>query len=270
MTGRGESTLIDTHCHLDAEAFASEPVSAVLGRAADAGVARIVTIGIDLPSSRRAVAIAEANTTVYATVGVDPTHLEGFDERAVAEIESLAGSGRVVAIGEIGLDYYWDRAPRAAQEQAFRSQLDLAGRLGLPVVIHNREAHADTVRVLTEWASTDPLPGPLGVLHCYSGDLPMAERLVELGFLVSLAGNVTYRSAHALHEVAAELAEEALVLETDAPYLSPQAHRGRRNEPAHLPRTAERVAELRGCSPAYVAAFTSRNAERLFRLGDAA
>ena len=204
---------MDTHCHLDAAAFAGEPVGDILARAAAAGVTRLVTIGTDLATSAAAVGLAEAHPAVWASVGVDPNDCADLDEDGLERLEELAGSERVVAIGEIGLDYYWNRAPAEVQQAAFRAQLALAERLDLPVVIHSRDALDDTEAILAEWvAGRAAAERPPGVMHCYSGDLPRARRLVELGFLISLAGVVTYKNAAATHEVARALPASALVL----------------------------------------------------------
>lgn len=261
--------LVDTHCHLDAAQFASEPPEAILARAAEAGVGRLVSIGTELATSRAAVALAERLAPVYATVGVDPNDAAGFDPAALAALEALATSPKAVAIGEIGLDYHWDRVARDEQARVFRLQLDLARRQGLPVVIHSRDADADCAAILLDWAAAAQAAGayagrPVGVMHCYAGDLPLAERLVDAGFLISLAGVVTYKNAERARAVAAGLPASALVLETDAPYLSPQPFRGQRNEPAHLRATAERVAALRGMTLETLARATTANAARLF------
>jgi TatD DNase family protein len=261
-----EPVLVDTHCHLDAAQFASEPVASVVARAVAAGVTRMVTIGTDLATSAAALRLAEAQPQVWATVGVDPNDCAGFDATALDRLAALAASPRVVAVGEIGLDYYWNRAPRATQLEAFEAQLALAEALDLPVVIHSRDALDDTEAVLAAWAAARPRQGrPVGVLHCYSGDLARAERLVMAGFLVSLAGVVTYRNAGQSQAVAAGLPLEALVLETDAPYLAPHPHRGARNEPANVRPIAAHVAALRGTDLATVAVATTANAARLFR-----
>ena len=171
-----------------------------------------------------------------------------------------------MAIGEIGLDYHWNRSPRDEQLQAFEAQLELARSMGLPVVIHNRDAHDDTMAVLQNWAADASWPDrPIGVMHCYSGDVAMAERLMAAGFLISLAGNVTFPKAVELHEVAKALPLDKLVLETDAPYLAPQPRRGKRNEPAHVRMTAEFVADLRGEPLEEIGRVTSHNAASSFR-----
>jgi TatD DNase family protein len=260
-----DAVLVDTHCHLDAAQFAGDPVAALVARAAAAGVTRLVTVGTDLITSAAAVRLAESHPNVWATVGVDPNDCADFDAAAGARLAALAASPRVVAVGEIGLDYYWNRAPREVQQAAFRAQLALADELGLPVVIHSRAALDDTEAVLVEWAARRRDGRPAGVLHCYSGDLARAERLVAAGFLVSLAGVVTYRNAGQTQEVATGLPLGALVLETDAPYLAPHPHRGARNEPANVRPIAEHVAVLRGTDLAVVAAATTANAARLFR-----
>jgi len=256
--------LVDTHCHLDAPQFADAPTADLLARAAQAGVGRVVTIGTDLATSEAALDLARAHDGLWATVGIDPNDAAGVDEAALRRLEALAAAPEVVAIGEIGLDYHWLRSGREVQLAAFRAQLDLAAALGLPVVVHDRDAHADTTDVLLGWAAGRPAGRPRGVMHCFSGDLAMARALVAAGFLVSLAGVVTFPSAAATREVAAGLPAGALVLETDAPWLAPHPRRGERNEPANVRLVAERVALLRGEPLAAVAAQTSANAVRLF------
>lgn len=271
--GANESTrsinvsLVDTHCHLDADRFEDEPVAALLSRAHKAGVERVVTIATDLESSRRAVRLATFNRGVWATVGVDPNDLENWTADVPAMLEGFAAAPRVVAIGEIGLDYHWMRSPRETQIKAFEAQLVLAERLGLPVVIHSRDADLDMESILRTWsASHPPVDRPLGVMHCYGGDAFLAERLVEAGFLISLCGTVTFKNNLEGQEVARRVPDSALVLETDAPFLAPHPFRGTPNEPAHVRIIAERVAEIRQTSLEAVAAFTSANAERLFGL----
>jgi TatD DNase family protein len=257
--------LVDTHCHLDARQFAGEPVEAILGRARQADVRRVVTIGTELATSRAAVELAASHAGVSAAVGVDPNDAAGFGASSLAELRELAAEPGVVAIGEIGLDYYWDRVPRDEQRRAFEAQLALADELELPVVIHSRDAGADTESILMDWARTAAGRRPLGVLHCFSGTPESAGRLAEAGFLVSFAGNVTYKNATELQAAAAQLPLDAIVLETDAPYLAPVPHRGTRNEPARVRDVAAFVAELRRVTVQVVAAATTANAERLFR-----
>jgi TatD DNase family protein len=258
--------LVDTHCHLDARQFEGEPTEAILARAVEAGVAWVVTIGTDEASSARAADLARAHAAVYATVGVDPSEAGGWVPDRLEAVRSLAASARVVAIGEIGLDYYWDKAPRDVQRRAFADQLDLAAELDLPVVIHSREAAADTEAMLLDWvAAAGRADGrPAGVMHCFSGTAEAAERLAGAGFMISFAGNVTYANAVELQRACAVVPGEALVLETDSPYLAPRAHRGQRNEPARIAEIAAFVAGVRAEPLADLAAATTRNATRLF------
>ncbi len=260
--------LVDTHAHLDFSKF-EEDRQAVLTRAWEAGLGAIVTIGVDLPSSQRAVALAEAYEGVYATVGMHPHDAKKLDGEVLARFRELGRHEKVVAVGEIGLDFYRDLSPRDVQQRAFQAQLAWAGRLGKPVVIHDREAHETLMEVLVEWAEEQwgsPLEGRLGVLHTFSGDLAMAELAVELGFYISIAGPVTYQNAGQLPEVVRTLPLERLLVETDAPFLAPHPHRGRRNEPAYVRLVAERIAALRGVPWAEVAEATTTNAQHLFGL----
>lgn len=268
----GSPFLIDTHCHLDAAQFADEPVGDILARAAAAGVGRMVTIGTDLATSRAAVGLAQVHDVVFATVGVDPNEAAGYGPATRAELCALAANPKVLAIGEIGLDYHWMVSPPEQQAEVFRDQLALAGELGLPVVIHCREAHEDAEPILRAWAAERYAAGwsatrPVGVMHCYSGDLDEALRLHMAGLLISLAGPVTYKNAALTREVAIGLPLEALVMETDAPYLAPAPRRGERNEPAFVRHTAEFVASLRGMGLADLAAATTANAARIFAGG---
>lgn len=259
--------LVDTHCHLDAPQLADDGPATVIARAHAAGVTRMVTIGTDLATSRAAVSLAAAHAAdgVWATVGIDPNDLDGWNAASPAALAELAASPRVVAVGEIGLDYHWLRSAPDAQRAAFVAQLAVARAAGLPVVVHSRDADEDTAAILLEWAAGAPdASRPLGVMHCFAGDVGLAKRYVAAGFVISLAGTVTYPSAHRTREVARWLPSDAYVLETDCPYLAPAPYRGQRNEPAYLRATATFVAELRGQSLAEVAADTSGAAARLF------
>ncbi len=258
--------LVDSHCHLDASDCGAASLEALLARASAARVERVVTVGVDLESSRGAVAIAERHEAVWAAVGVAPNDLDGYDDATLAALEQLAGHPKVVAIGEIGLDYHWHPETAARQKRVFAEQLALAREVGRPVIIHSREAEDDTRALLLPWAASRPLPSPpYGVLHCFSSELALAQEYVHAGFLISISGVVTFPRAHRLHAVARELDLEALALETDAPYLAPQAHRGGRNEPAFLLETARHVAALRGVELPVLARATSDNCRRLFR-----
>lgn len=250
--------LTDTHAHLDRHEFEGE-IDAILQAAREAGVSRIVTIGIDNGTSRAAVALAEKHAFVSATVGVHPHDAAGSIDWE--ELGRLARHERVVGIGECGLDYYRDLSPRDAQEAAFRRQIALAEAVGKPLVIHCREAHADVTRILREGS---PRPRR-GVMHCFSGDVAQAGTYRGMGFVISLAGPVTYPNAPKLKEVARAVPLCELVVETDCPWLAPQARRGKRNEPAYVRHTAAEVARLRGVSLEEVARETSSTAARLFR-----
>ncbi len=258
-------TWIDTHAHLDDARFAADR-PAVLARARAAGVAHILTIGVDLPTSRAAVALAREYPTVWAVVGIQPNHAAEAAAGDFAEIEALAADPRVVAVGETGLDRYWDRAPFALQQEYFGRHLELARRVGKPVVIHCRQAEADVATALEAAASEY---GPVrGVMHSFSGDLDTARRCLAAGLHVSFAGMVTYKSAADLRGVAAVVPPDRLLVETDCPYLAPVPHRGQRNEPAFVADTGACVAAARGDTVEAVAAATTRNAHGLFGLGE--
>ena len=253
--------LFDTHAHLHFPEFAGD-LDAVLERARVAGVRRILTIGTDVPTSRAAAALAVREPDVWAAVGIHPHEAADADEAALAEIERLASGPRVVAIGETGLDFFRNLAPREAQERALRSQLALARRTRKPVLIHCRDAHEETLSIL----GAADVSEHGGIMHCFSGDVGIARRCLDLGLLLSLAGPVTYPKPGALPEVAKFVPADRLVVETDCPFLPPQSYRGKRNEPAYLAITAARVAELRGEPLADLAARMSENARSLLRL----
>jgi TatD DNase family protein len=253
--------LFDTHAHLHVPEFAGD-LPAVLERARAAGVQRLVTIGTDVATTTAALALAARCDGVWATAGIHPHDAAEADETAFAEIERLAGDPRVVAVGEIGLDFFRNLSPREAQERTFRRLLGLARRLGKPAVMHCRDAHPETLAILEE----ERVGEVGGVMHCFSGDVPIARRCLDLGLVISLAGPVTYPNARALPEVARFVPGDRLVVETDCPFLPPQAHRGRRNEPAYLALTAARVAELRGEPLATLGPQMSATAQRLFRV----
>ena len=253
-----EPILIDTHAHLHLEQFAADR-GAVFERATAAGVGRIIEIGFDLVSSRAAVALAAAHAQVYAVVGIQPHYAQEADDAWLAEIRQLAAAPKVVAIGEIGLDYYWDKAPHADQERLFRTQLALARELALPVVIHSREAQADTLRILDAAARGQP-----GVMHSFSGDLAYAQACMEIGFMLSFSGPVTFSKATALHEVVRQVPLDRILTETDSPFLAPHPHRGKRSEPRYVKLVVEQIAALRDTPLDTLAAAVWANAERVF------
>jgi TatD DNase family protein len=260
MTG-GPPELFDTHAHLHLPEFETD-FDAMMGRARAAGVRGIVTIGTDVETSRAALAIAEHDSDVWATVGLHPHDADAGDEGLFEELERLARSPRVVAIGEMGLDFFRNLSPRPAQEAAFRRQIVLARALGKPAVLHCRDAHAETLAILAEERVGDVG----GIMHCFSGDVEIARRCLDLGLLISLAGPVTYPNARALPAVARFVPADRLVVETDCPFLPPQPYRGKRNEPAYVTITAARVAELRGERVEALAPRLTDNARRVFRL----
>jgi len=253
---------IDTHAHLEMEAFDTDR-DEVLKRAAEAGVSVIVTVGTTLADCEKAVALTELYPPLYAAVGIHPHEVKGIDAGTYDALRLLARRDKVVAIGEVGLDFFYNLSPREVQLRQFVEQLDLAEELDMPVIIHDREAHAETLGILR------PRKGRLrGVLHCFSGDQAMARECLEMGFHLSVAGPVTYRRADRLREVAREIPLERLLIETDAPYLAPQPYRGKRNEPAYVVETAGCLAEILGLPVGELKRLTAANARRLFGIGE--
>lgn len=260
VPGHG-AELIDTHCHLDMSAYEAD-CEAVLGRAREAGVTRIISVGIDLASSAKAIALAEHYQGVYATVGVHPHNVAELSEGDYAELRVLCRHPKVVAYGEIGLDYVKNYAPVSVQKEHFARQVVLAKELHLPLVIHDREAHEEIMEMLEGAA---PFPAG-GVMHCFSGDVTFARRVLALGFYISIPGVVTFAKAEMLQEAVREIPLGSLLLETDGPFLAPVPQRGKRNEPRLLLYTAQKVAELKGLSLEEVAGQTTMNAAQLFGL----
>lgn len=256
--------LIDTHAHLFDDRFAAD-LPAVLKRAEEAGVERTICIGIDRASCLASVRLANAHPLLVAAVGIQPNHVAEAEAGDWDEVVRLAESEpRVVAIGETGLDRYWDRAPFPQQEDYFARHVDLARRLGKPFVIHCREAEADVVRVLRDEFDRH---GPVrAVMHSFSGDLATAQACLAMGLYVSFAGMLTYKTAQELRNVAAEVPLDRLLVETDCPYLSPVPHRGKRNEPGFVVHTAACLAEVKAVSPSAIADHTTRNGRTLFGL----
>jgi TatD DNase family protein len=258
--------LFDSHGHLQLPAFDRDR-EGVLERARAAGVTGNVVVGIDGDSSRRAVALAARHSDVYAAVGFHPHEAKSLDEQALRLLRELARAPGVVAIGEIGLDFYRNLSPREAQERAFREQLALAAELGLPVIIHSRQAEGETLEIVERWARHNDSPRrPPGVLHCFAGSAATAERYMHMGFFISVAGNVTYRNAGDLRSVVAGVPLERLMVETDCPFLAPQSRRGKRSEPADVAETARAVADAKGIPYGEVARATTENARLLFRI----
>jgi TatD DNase family protein len=253
--------LIDTHCHLDMEAFEGD-IDAVLNRAADANIAYIINIGSDRDGNIKGLEIAKKYPNVYSSAGIHPHDAKTFDEALHSEIKRWVKELKVVAVGEIGLDYHYMHSSKEAQIEAFKKQIALARDSGLPVIIHSRDAQDDTMSILRQEAS-----GIAGVLHCFSGDMKTAEEAMKFGFYISIAGPVTFKKADRLREVAKNIPDERLLIETDAPYLSPEPMRGKRNEPSFLKYTAEAIAKIRGVTLEDIARITTLNAKSLFKIG---
>ena len=251
--------VIDTHCHLDMIS-SGEDIDAIISRAAASGVSRIITIGIDLESSKKAIEIAEKYDDVFATVGIHPHNVEQLKDSSYDELEKLCDNSKVVAYGEIGLDFVKQYAPQDIQLEHYARQVALAKKKGLPLVIHDREAHDKILQILKREAPF----AAAGVMHCFSGDLHLANQVLDLGFLISLPGVVTFNKANTLHEVAQKIPLEKLILETDAPFLAPEPYRGRTNLPEYILYTAKKVADLRGITVGEVASTTTDNAQKLF------
>jgi TatD DNase family protein len=250
--------LIDSHAHIQLDRFDADR-EAVLERAQEAGVHAILVIGFDLETSRGAIELAEKYDQIYATVGMHPHDARDLDDETVRIFRDLTTHPKVVALGEMGLDYYRDLSPRPVQQEAFERQLDLAEELNLPIVIHNREAYHDILPIL------GARRGKIrGVMHCFSGDVEIMHQSLTLGFYIGIGGPVTYRRSDALQGVAREVPADALLVETDCPWLAPQFRRGKRNEPAYVRATAEKIAGLRGISLEAIGEMTTQNFEDLF------
>lgn len=253
--------IFDTHAHYDDSRFDGDR-DAVLAALPEAGVELVLDPGCDLPSSRAAAALAERYSHVYAAAGIHPENCAGFQDADLAALRQLLAQPKVAAIGEIGLDYYWaENPPRDFQQMVFRKQLALAEELDLPVIVHDREAHGDSLSIIREF------PAVTGVFHCFSGSPEMAEELLKRGWYLGFDGPITYKNARRAPEVAAITPLERMVVETDAPYLSPVPVRGRRNDSRYLPHVIAKLAEWKGVTPEEMTRITCENGKRLFRLG---
>ena len=256
---RPATGLIDTHAHLNDPKFTSD-LDEVVSRARDAGLDRIVVCGYDLPSSRAAIDIAARFEGVFATVGIHPHDAKSVSREAMGELGELSRAPKVIAIGETGLDFHYDFSPRPAQIEAFEAHIELAERVGLPVVIHSRESNDQALEVIESSAAN--IAGC--VFHCFSGDEEFARRVVDAGFYIGIDGPITFGSSEKLRQVVQGAPLERLLIETDSPYLAPVPHRGKRNEPGYLVHIAEEVARIRGLAVEDIARITSENARRLF------
>ncbi|ABO48616.1 hydrolase, TatD family [Desulforamulus reducens MI-1] len=252
--------LIDSHAHLDNERFLEDQAE-VIARCKEKLTA-VINVGYDLASSRRSLELAETYPFIYAAVGVHPHDAKEASGNYLHQIKEMAGHPRVVAIGEIGLDYYYDLSPRETQQRVFREQLRLAKELNKPYIIHNRDAHADIMQILREEA---PYPAG-GVMHCFSASWEIAQECIKLGLYVSLAGPVTFSNAGKLKDIARQVPVDYLLVETDCPYLTPVPHRGKRNEPVYVQHVVDHVAKLRNMAAEELSQITAENTCRLFNL----
>ncbi|WP_379971438.1 TatD family hydrolase [Ectobacillus sp. sgz5001026] len=251
--------LFDTHAHLNDEQYA-EDVEQVIENAREAGVTNLVVVGFDQVTIPKAIQLAENYDFIYAAVGWHPVDAIDMTPEHLQWIEQLAAHPKVVALGEMGLDYHWDKSPKDVQQEVFRQQIRLARKVRLPIIIHTRDAIEDTVTILKEEHAEDVG----GIMHCFSGSVETAKICVDMNFLISLGGPVTFKNAKKPKEVAAEIPIEKLLIETDCPYLAPHPYRGKRNEPAYVKRVAEEIALLKGLTYEDVALITSENAKRFF------
>jgi len=260
-------SIVDTHAHLDSSAFDRDR-DEVIARARDAGVNTIITVGVGLDSSKDAIALAERHAGVFAAAGFHPHGAAAVKKTDIADLGEIAGHRGVVAIGEAGLDFYRNLSPREAQLQALKWQLDLAVELNLPAILHCRQAEKEMLNLLRDW--TERYKGRhrqhRGVIHCFMGDIHAAQQYLDMGFYLSLGAYIGYPASASAHDVIRGIPQDRLLVETDCPFLSPQSHRGKRNEPAYLPLTVELLARIREVSPEGIARETTRNAQHLFRL----
>jgi TatD DNase family protein len=257
--GQTRSMLIDTHAHLQLPHFKTD-IEKVLGRARKVGVECIVNVGFDLEGTRQAIELAKTHEGLYATVGIHPHNATELNDKVLETLRNLSRDTKVVAIGEIGLDYYRNLSPKHVQRKAFETQMELAEKLELPVVIHNRDAHADIIEVVSRFSKMK------GIMHCFSGSSELAKQCMRLGFFISFAGPVTYQKSQRLQDIASWIELERVLVETDCPWLSPEEVRGKRNEPANLVYTVRKIARLRGVSFHTVAEATTVNARKLLQL----
>lgn len=260
---RREKMFIDTHVHLNADQY-EEDVVEVIDRALEAGVSKMVVVGFDRKTIEKAMALAEAYSFIYAVVGWHPVDAIDCTVEDLKWIESLAAHPKVVGIGETGLDYYWDKSPKDVQQEVFRKQIRLAKKVDLPIIIHNRDATADVVRILEE----EEAKTVGGIMHCFGGSVEVATQCIEMNFLISLGGPVTFKNAKAPKRVAAEIPLEKLLIETDAPYLTPHPHRGKRNEPFYVTLVADEIARIKELPIEEVASITTANALKLFQIDE--
>ncbi|WP_456277153.1 TatD family hydrolase [Bacillus sp. AK128] len=253
--------LFDTHVHLNADQF-NDDLEEVIERAQQQGVRKMVVVGFDRPTIKKAIELAETYSFIYASVGWHPVDAIDMTDEDLQWIEELSFHPKVVAIGEMGLDYHWDKSPKDIQKEVFRKQIQLARRVKLPIIIHNREATQDIVDILKEENAAEVG----GIMHCYSGSLEVAKECIDMNFYISFGGPVTFKNAKKPKEVAKELPLENLLIETDCPYLAPHPYRGKRNEPSYVALVAQEIAELKGLTYEEVVQKTYDNARQIFNI----
>ena len=251
--------LFDTHAHMNDPAFDQDREEMILSLK-EKGTGFVMNVGCCLESSKDCIALAEAYPFVYASVGSHPDSADEVNEEVIENYRRMAQHEKVLAIGEIGLDYYYETVPREIQQKAFRMQMELAKELNMPVIVHERNAHDDGMRIVKEFK------GVTGVFHCYSGSAEMARQLVNMGWYIGFTGVLTFKNARKAVETAASIPLDRIVLETDCPYMAPEPFRGKRNDPSYLYRMAEQLAQIRGITPEEAAAITTENGKRLYRI----
>ena len=259
--------LVDTHCHINFDSY-DEDRADVLERAASVGVQTIINPAVDLATSHAILTLIEQHSGMYGAVGIHPNSTADFTDAMISEIETMAHTAKIVAIGEIGLDYHWKESPKETQWKSFEAQLELAKRLELPVIIHNREASDDVMRILDEWVKDLPpkIKDRPGVMHSFSAPESIAERALAAGFYLGFTGPITYKNADQLRHIAANVPLDRMLVETDGPFLTPVPYRGKRNEPSYIPIIVERLASLKQISVETLGEATTENAFRLFEM----
>ncbi|KWU68288.1 TatD family hydrolase [Priestia sp. YIM B13446] len=255
--------LFDTHVHLNAEQY-EDDLQEVINRALEKGVQNMVVVGFDEPTIKKAIQIAETYDFIYASVGWHPVDAIDMTDEHLAWIEELAQHPKVVALGEMGLDYHWDKSPKEVQKDVFRRQIRLARKVNLPIIIHNRDATEDVVTILKE----EHVEEVGGIMHCFTGSIEVAKQCMDMNMYISFGGPVTFKNAKKPKEVATELPLDKLLIETDCPYLTPHPFRGKRNEPGYVSYVAEQIAELKGITYEELADITTANAKKLFGIND--
>ena len=258
--------LYDTHCHLNTSQFEND-LDKVINDAKENGVSKIIVPGTDISSSEKAIELSENYPQIFAAVGIHPNDGNSWDNNSIYKLESLLKHPKVVAVGEIGLDYHWKTCPDEIQKKIFTDQLDLARKFDLPVILHSRESLADLISIIFDWTKNKFVENqyiPRGVFHSFEGDLSAANKVIELNFLIGIGGPVTYKNAMTKQNLAKNLPISSILLETDSPYLSPHPYRGQRNNPSNILNIAEKISQIRETQIKLVAQETTNNANKLF------